>query len=290
MRVSTQAAIDRRILLSRQRRAEEQVVVAVLHASSILNFVAIIASASVWANQRSRSRFLAIQARQAMMFQIVTAIGLVITFVLFMAGFYVAMFGGLIARSGIREPGLTSALIIAAVLGGAAIVFFLILLPLAGVWAAIRILRGHNFLYPILGRRVVDWYTRKYSSGESSSPPRYSPTSSVDDNDPALVGTAHLSILVGFAPIVAAVQWASAQHRSVHLTFNLMQAALYQLCMGVGFAVAFCAYPTLGILILAMYILPIIAAIRAYSSKEFRYPILGNWLARYLGLDARGGA
>ncbi len=285
-----QSTTDRRILLSRQRRAEEQVVAAVLHASSILGFFAIIASASVWFNQRSRSRFLAIQSRQALLFQIITAVGLLITFALFMAGFYVAVFGGLIARTGVSEPELTSALIVAAVLGAIAIVFFLIILPLTGVWAAIRILRGHNFQYPILGRLVVNWYNQKYGAGEVSAPYRYATVSHTKGNDTALAGAAHLSILAGFGPIVAAVQWATTPNRSIHLTFNLMQAALFQLCMMGVLYIGFCAFRVFGILVLAIGILPVIAAIRAFSGKEFRYPLLGNWLARYLGLGMPGTA
>ncbi len=294
MSISTKSTVDRRIMLSRQRRAEERLVIAILHASSVLNFVAIIGSAAVWAHQHSRSRFMAIQARQAMMFQIIVAISSMMAFLLFMAGFNVAAFGGLIARSGFGEPALTSALIVAFLLGVAVIIFFLNILPLAGVWAAIRILRGHNYLYPIIGRRVTNWYLQKHGSREASPVAQFSSTSNIDDHDPALIGTTHLSILVGLAPIVAAVQWAGTPHPSSKLTLNLMQAALYQLCMGVVFAVGFCAFfvggfcafPVSSILVLMIYLLPIIAAIRAFSGKEFHYPLIGNWLVRYLGLGA----
>lgn len=289
MTTSTQAITDRRILRSQQRRAEEQVVAAVLHASSLLGFIAIIASAAVWSNQRIRSRFLAIQARQAMLFQIVTAIGLLITFILFMAGFYTALFSGLIARTGVSEPELTSALILAAVVGGTTLVFFLILLPLTGVWAAIRILRGHNFRYPLLGRLVVNWYNQKYDTSMTALSPSI-PSFNTSEPDTTVAGIAHLGILAGFGPVVAAVLWATTPQHSLKLTFNLMQAALFQMCLMAVIFIGFCAFPASAILILPLGLLSIVAAIRAFAGREVRYPVLGNWLARYLRLEANDTA
>ena len=45
-------------------------------------------------------------------------------------------------------------------------------------------------------------------------------------------------------------------------------------CMGV-----------IGVLLLIVGVLALAAAIRAFRGKEFRYPIVGGWLASYLNME-----
>jgi uncharacterized Tic20 family protein len=309
--------VDSRITHSHRRRAEERVVCAILHASSPLGFLALAASGTVWATQRSRSRFLALQSLQALMFQLLAFLGSFITYWPLALAIGIAVFSDWIAPTDAAEPALTTAMLIIGVLGFAIAVFFQAVFPWWGMWAAFRILRGHNFRYPVLGRIVVGWSARQPVNAEAASTnAQTAPETS--NGETVLAGVAHLSTLVGLSPILAPVLWATAKHRSRFLAYNLLQAALFQLLMMgasyvcflsswvlIALLVLFSSVPlpaiqmhvmrfvrpntmffgwmgVIGILMLATVISVLIAAIRAFQGKASGYPIVGSWLTKYL--------
>jgi uncharacterized Tic20 family protein len=306
-----------RVGRSLRQRAEEQVVSAILHASSPYVFLAIAASSVVWTQQRARSRFLAFQSLQALLFQLFTFLVILLVFALFAAGFLFAAFTGLIARTSVTEPELTAFLINSALLGFGVIHFFMFVFPLWGVWAAVQVLRGRNFRYPIIGRLATQWMARQIAT-TGASPARQTGGMEASMNESTLAGLVHLSLLGGFGPILSPILWATARRRSGFLTSHLLQVALVQLlAVGVILAMLFGVlglplvfivlstflprgifepfsrvlpgpgFPTIcmgmiGLWLLGAGILALAGAIRAFKGKEFHYPMLGGWLARYL--------
>lgn len=306
-----------RIVNARKRRKEEQVIAAILHMSSPWGFLALISSGVVWAVSKSRSRFLMVQALQAFLFQLVSFLAFILMFLLFIAGFYYAMFSGLIARTGVTEPELTQNLIVAAILGFAAIFFFQFIFPLWGIWAGIQILRGRSYQYPILGKAIVRYISgqpfvvKTESSAHNSSAP---------ENERVVAGLCQVSMFAGFSLFLSPILWATTKNRSQFLSHNLLQASLFQIT---ATAILVCSYfaiwgsgvfigvlqffglvtPKLlnnietfasntyfpfgvGILFLLLVLTSgayvIVATIQAFRGKEFYYPFVGKWLLRYI--------
>jgi uncharacterized Tic20 family protein len=304
-----------RIDNARKHRKEEQVIAAILHMSSPFGFFALISSGVVWAVCRSRSRFLMVQALQAFLFQLVSFLAFGLMFLLFMVGFYYAMFSGLIARTGVTEPELTSNLIVAAAIGFAAIFFFQFIFPLWGVWAGVQILRGKNYQYPVLGKTVIRYTSRQPFVAKSST--QNSPNS---ENENIIAGLGHAAIFAGFSPFLSPVLWATTQTRSKFLSHNLFQASIFQMAMtailtssylvvwGSGMLIGLLQiigvatpefinsietfarvtyFPfSAGILFLLLVvtcgIYIVVAVVQAFRGKEFHYPFIGKWLLRYI--------
>jgi uncharacterized Tic20 family protein len=300
-----------------KHRREEQFIAAILHMSSPWGFLALISSGVVWAASKSRSRFLTVQALQAFLFQLVSFLAFGLMFIIFMAGFYYAMFSGLIARTGVTEPELTQNLIIAAIIGFVGIFFFQFIFPLWGIWAGVQILRGKNYQYPILGQVVIRYTSRQPFTTKAES---LSNNSSTSENEHILAGLGHLAMFVGFSLFLSPILWATSKKRSPFLNHNLFQASLFQIAAtivltGSYFAVwgggvligilQFFGLATpemlqaletflrstyfpfgLGILFLLIAITAgvcvIIATIQAFRGREFNYPIVGKWVLRYI--------
>lgn len=302
---------------TRIQRKEEQVIAAILHMSSPWGFFALISSGIVWATYKSRSRFLMVQALQAFLFQLVSFLAFGALFLLFAVGFNYAAFSGLIARTGVGEPELTSNLITAAIIGFAAIFFFQFIFPLWGIWAGIQILRGKSYQYPILGKAVIQYTSRKPFIVKGETPTQNSQSS---ENEHIIAGLGHIMIIAGFSLFLAPVLWATIKTRSKFLTHNLFQASIFQMVatailtfsyfvvwgggMMLGTLQFFGVtspelmnnisefarityFPfSLGILFvliaLTFGIYVIVATVQTFRHKEFHYPFIGKWLLRYI--------
>jgi uncharacterized Tic20 family protein len=278
----------------------------------------LVTSALVWATQRFRSRFLVVQALQALLFQLCALLCRFLTFGLFVVGANLVVFSGRIARASVGGPRLLAFLGGIMVLGSVSIFLFQFTLPLWGVWAALRILRGRHHRYPVLGRLAINWSSRWSVSVEASPDGELSAEELISET--VLAGLAHLSVLGALSPILAPILWATVKHRSRFLTHHLLQAALFQLSVaGLGAVFFFgvlpttmllrifgkylpfgLAYPVVrivdtafpfgftGILVLLgllFVLLVLVAAIRAFKGKEYHYPIIGTWLIRYLNTE-----
>lgn len=310
-------SMTERLEHARKQRKEEQVVAAILHMSSPWGFFALISSGIVWAASKTRSRFLMVQALQAFLFQLFSFSAFGVLFLVFMIGFNYAAFSGLIARTGYTEPELTSSLIIAAIVGFAAIFFFQFIFPLWGVWAGIQILRGRSFQYPILGKLVIKWTSRQPFIIKADPHVR---TSSESDNSPVIAGLGHLAIFTQFSLFLSPVLWAINKPRSRFLSHNLLQASLFQMTMtmilvllyfvvwgggmllgllqmfgvvspdffvGLSELARITYFPfsfgiIFGLLVLTSTIYVIVAAVQAFRGKDFHYPFVGKWLLHYI--------
>ena len=310
-------SMTERLEHARKQRKEEQVIAAILHMSSPWGFFALFSSGIVWATSRARSRFLMVQALQAFLFQLFSFLAFGAMFLIFMAGFYYAMFSGLIARTGVTEPELTLNLITAAIIGFAAIFFFEFIFPLWGLWAGIQILRGRSFQYPILGKLVAKWISRQPFIVKVEPHVR---NSSESDNCRVIAGLGHLAILAQFSLFLSPILWAANKPRSQFLSHNLLQASIFQMVTTMIFMLLYFAVwgsgmligllqmfgigsPELlnalselgrttyfpisfgilfGLLLLTTGIYVIIATVQAFRGKEFNYPLIGKWLLNYI--------
>lgn len=133
---------------------EDHVVGAVCHSTLALLLWGLVTPLVVWITQHERSRFLRFQALQATIYQ---AIGLV-GYLAFMILDFVFIFGSMALALSTNGQGSSGA---PALLGLASLPFLacLCLFALAGpvyqilgFIAAVRVLNGHDFHYPILGR------------------------------------------------------------------------------------------------------------------------------------------
>jgi uncharacterized Tic20 family protein len=300
-------------------RREHQLVAALLHAIGPAGLFAPISSVLVYANRRRESRFLAVQALQAALFQFISLVTLAATFLVFMIGFQYAAFSGMIADTGVTNPELTNNLIIAAVVGGGLIFFLQFLFPLVGVYAAMRVLIQGKFKYPVIGHLAERLVVRSHESAslrtaagsELSVPP-----GSRDDG--LLSAIAHVLAVFGLAAILNPVIWSFRGHAQPRVRFSLLQAALFDLLVTGSLGLIFVGVFIFGALLFflgqsldprgAQYlpsagtdqyfgivvsallatvfvvgrVVAAIGAINELRGKRFRYPIIGTLLERYL--------
>lgn len=140
-------------------------------------------------------------------------------------------------------------------------------------------------------------------------------TSYPTQDERVMAALAHVTILIPTVGVIAPIViWATQKDKSRFVAFQALQAAVFQLLivvlwfagmacyMGSFFAMfggaalarsapgagpeAFFFLPFLIIggmmlVMLAMVIIGIVAAVMAFQGKDFRYPILGDWVARY---------
>jgi uncharacterized Tic20 family protein len=135
---------------------------------------------------------------------------------------------------------------------------------------------------------------------------------------------AHGSILLfGWGVIVPAIVWISQREKSSYVAFHAIQALAYQLLqtifqMAMGFiaffsmmAIMFITIPTTGssdpeqfflisnlvpfimimfmFCIMGLYIIPaLVGAVFSIAGRDFRYPLLGKWIQRYLKIGPDG--
>lgn len=306
-----------RVENANKRRKEEQVIAAILHMSSPWSVFALISSGIVWGVNKAHSRFLMVQALQAFIFQLFSLLAFGTIFLLFGIGFNYAAFSGLIARTGVGEPQLTSNLITAAAIGFATMLFFRLILPLWGIWAGLQILRGKSYQYPILGKAVIRYTSRKPFIVKAESFAQNPPPS---ENEHIIAGLGHAAIFAGFSLFLSPILWATTKTRSQFLSHNLFQASIFQMIVtailtssyfavwGSGMFIGLLQFLgvatpeffnsieefarityfpfSIGILFLLLMltsgIYVVIATIQSFRGKEFNYPFVGKWLLRYI--------
>ncbi|RPI32719.1 MAG: DUF4870 domain-containing protein [Chloroflexota bacterium] len=153
---------------------EDQLVAAMCHASVLLPLIGIAMPLGVWISQRERSPLLRFQALQSLAYQLITlAVYLLLYACQFIGSFSffpLSIFTALLFPNSQSGPNYSGPPDAAAPL---ILVFFLLfmfvvmalsflqcilgpLFVLTGLWAAGRILSGHSFRYPLLGRWIAN--------------------------------------------------------------------------------------------------------------------------------------
>lgn len=291
---------------------------ACLHAVSASGLLALFSSIVVFVGKREESRFLAIQALQAALFQAISILLFGAAFLLLMAGFQIVAFSGLIAETGVTNPALTDTLIALGIGSWMLILFLQWGLPMIGVYAGLRILQGTNFRYPLIGRLAQRW-----AAGEENGAPAPARSGQVNaggQSTPSrlLRAGANLLALFGLAAIGNPILWSLKAHRSQRDRFTLLQAGIYGLILKGLLWVLFFAFflftfgsalvgPSVGPLVyqllqvspgidhlgtvffvaIGMVFLvgrgiALLAAIVEFRGGRFQYPLIGRSLRNYL--------
>jgi uncharacterized Tic20 family protein len=142
---------------------DERWVAAMGHFSVLILLWGMLAPAAAWALQGTRSAFLKFQSIQTVLYQAIVTIlyfgGLVIYFIGFFA-FIAAT--GLTGTSGDGLPfGMISfAIFIVSSLVAFAVLMLVPLFHILGQWAGYRLLKGHDYQYPLIGPWVNRWISR----------------------------------------------------------------------------------------------------------------------------------
>ncbi len=137
---------------------EDRVVAAVSHSTCVIPFFGVATPMAVWLTQHERSPFLRLQAMQAAVYQ---GIGLVAYF-LMMGIYMVVMFGFIAVAAGSdllkQASSGAAAMALLFIPFSCVMLLFALLVPLyhfLGFLGSVRVLRGHDFRYPILGKMVA---------------------------------------------------------------------------------------------------------------------------------------
>ncbi len=146
---------------------EDQLMAALCHASAMIPLMGMMVPIAVWFSQRERSPLLRFQAMQALAYQILGILAYFLLYGCSMASmllmFPITFLGASMPQGNQFSPQLALMLLIFGL-------FFLVMMLLSAVQslgaplymiialvAGWRILKGHDFHYPLLGRLVMHW-------------------------------------------------------------------------------------------------------------------------------------
>lgn len=281
--------------------SNERVWAALAHGSIVLFSLSPVISLLVWMSNRERSKYAAFNALQAMSFQSAFPFTYLTTSVISMLLVFLYIFALLSSVNEMvsSDSPLVGLGFFVALFGPIAANFALTYLM--GAAGVIYCLKGKTFRYPILGKWLEDFL----ASGE-------------EKEDWIVAANCHagaISFLWGLIfPLVA---WFTQKDRSPALRLQALQAAGFQVIGSVLFVAMGFAYIILvfimifffgmegangaasdslliGVSILMSFIFlgtvfylifAFIGTLRTLKGRDFRYPILGKLVARWMGYD-----
>ena len=140
---------------------EDNWVAGICHATAILQLWGVVTPLIVWFTQKERSIRLRFQSMQAFVYQIIAFViymlGMAVYMVFFLGMFLILILGGTRgADNALQGPGtiiLTVFLVVMFLFWLIVTIVMPIYYLLAG-WAGFRVVRGHHFRYPILGKII----------------------------------------------------------------------------------------------------------------------------------------
>ena len=296
---------------------DETTMAALAHGSVLLSFLGPIGPLLVWISQRRRSTYATFHALQAMAYQMAffwigMAIGLLFALV------WMCLMFPLILSISENPDSFTAAPLLFE--GG----FFLFLFGIWGVYiiggivGAVMCLLKKDFRYPWVGKRLETYLRFDPATGalDEAMEERF------------VAAMAHASaILLMWGLLSPLAVWITQKERSVYLRFQGLQATVYQLIATLGYfafmalyfvsAIGMMLLLSVGIssrqseatlivalvfgavilliwlvLVLALptyHLFAMIAGIQILKGKDYRYPLLGNFIARRMKLDEPKG-
>jgi uncharacterized Tic20 family protein len=141
---------------------EERFAAAMGHFCVIFPLTGLLVPLALWVTQGARSRYMKFQALQTFVFQVVAALVTVALGVLALLVLVIALVPFLVALRTNGQPPIESlfgALIFLICLAVAVLV--VPLFQILGQWAGLRILQGHNYRYPLIGRWAEHWLAHR---------------------------------------------------------------------------------------------------------------------------------
>ncbi len=290
--------------------SDDKIWAALAHASAFFAFLGPLVPVILWFTQRKKSRYVAFQALQAMLYQTIffwvyiTVIPLGMILLMF-----AWIFGIVLLAPHTTDPfliGFVPQIAIWVILLGSFAVYGLI-----AIIAAVLSLMGRDFRYPFFGNRLA-----RYVGYDDPSQPALIE----EHEDRVIAAVSHSTVvLVFFGLLTPIAVWLTQQERSAFLRFQALQAAIYQTIGALGW-VAFIAFdllfafgsmglavyasaassssappawlallalltlPLLGLMCIFLLALPLyhlfgfLATIGVLRGRNFHYPILGHIL------------
>ena len=135
----------------------DQIMAALAHLAIMLPMMGVIAPIVIWVTQKDKSRSVAFQALQAVIYQLLLILGYLIGMGLYMCSIFTMAFtGSLVSDSNDLDPfallGVFSPFIIMGLL-----MLFGAVYILYGIYASIRVFQGKDFRYVIIGRKLEQY-------------------------------------------------------------------------------------------------------------------------------------
>lgn len=135
----------------------DQIMGALAHITVLFPMMGIIAPIVIWATQKDKSEFVAFQALQAVVYQLVIILGWFAGMLLYMCSFFVGVlaipaFGGSEEAFHLPILGMFFPFII---FGGMMLIG--VIYVVYGVYAAVKVFQGVDFRYAVIGRRLESY-------------------------------------------------------------------------------------------------------------------------------------
>ena len=132
----------------------DQIMAALAHLSIMLPMMGVIAPIVIWVTQKDKSHYVAFQALQAVIYQLLLFLGYLIGMGLYMCSIFTMAFtGSLVPDSSDLDPfallGVFSPFIVMGLL-----MLFGVVYILYGIYASIRVFQGKDFRYAIIGKKL----------------------------------------------------------------------------------------------------------------------------------------
>lgn len=291
--------------------SEERILAALAHGSVILSFFGPIVPTLVWTFQRRKSPYVAFHALQAIGYQMLTFWVGMAAYLLFMLVFMLVAIPvmGLAASNSDFEftPFILQGSMMFFIFG------FMGLYMLFGIVGAVLCLLDKDFKYPILGK----WLEKYLGRGANPTDPL-----DADKEDQWMAAMGHASaILLMWGLFTPFVIWLTQKDSSPRLRFQSLQAVIYQVFAVVGYFVFMALYmfmffalfagailmsgnpqESAGVVFILIFfvimlivmlvfalamptyhLFAMIAGIQVAKGKDYRYPLLGKFLARRMG-------
>jgi uncharacterized Tic20 family protein len=121
---------------------------------------------TAWILHGKRSLFLKFQSIQTFVYQAAVTILYFVGAFLYIGGLFalIASMGGLGQSEGSSSFGIVGIVIFGVLLAiGGVIILVIPLLHILGQWAGYRVLKGEDYRYPLVGRLVDKWISKKSS-------------------------------------------------------------------------------------------------------------------------------
>ena len=295
--------------------SEEKIMAAFAHGSVILAFIGPVIPLMMWMSARKKSKFVAFQSLQAMAYQtLMLWLGmLAILAVIILVIAAMLMVGFFLGDQGVNSEYLVfliQPLMMFSILGVSGI------LALAGFAGAFYCGRGQNFYYPFFGQKLEAYLADK--SGDENALDE-------KGEDQLVAAACHTTALIQLWGILTPLlAWFSLKERSLYLRFQIAQSLWYQVIalilyiatmslyfIGVfgmifaaalldanglgreygmivilGFVFLMLLFASVILLLFPLYhLFAFIASIRVMRGDAYRYPLLGNFLARRMNIS-----
>lgn len=140
---------------------EERFAAAMGHFCIVFPLTGLLVPLALWATQGARSRYMNFQALQTIVFQAVAALVALILGLLALVILGIALLP-LLSAPNLSQPPIESLFGAFVFLICLAVIVLLVpLFQILGQWAGLRILQGHDYRYPLIGRWVENWLAHR---------------------------------------------------------------------------------------------------------------------------------